>query len=1047
MEILKNLILEGPHRVDIYDPNNITINDLNSNFFVNEKDVNRVRDEIIVEKIKDLNPNVESKVIKQNIRIEDNNYKDELHFILSNISNYNIIIITEPIFKDTIIKINNECRKLNKKMIYTCALGLAGFLFNDFGKNHIISSPYDKDDKYYPIKNIKKGIKTIIQLENSLEGFPNLEDNGYIKIRDVKGMPELNDIIFKVKFISLSEYEIDVNSINFNDYTYGGFIQIISLPKNLEFKTFEEDILDPMKNKEREIIDIPYIGRSDIVHSLIISLHNKNPKFNNIIHKKSYIIDSQLLPELNDEENANILAESAKIFYNIAKEKKKKWIQIEDLYDEDSEQKEFDEEMAKNLCLYLRAELPPIVSFLGGVVAQEVIKITGKFSPFNQWFEFEFYYLSKEIKNQPDEEIKEISRYYEQIKIFGQEVQTKLSSLNVFLIGAGAIGCEYIKNFSMMGIACKNNNNSKNGVITITDFDRIELSNLNRQFLFRENNIGQFKSEVCKYFAKQMNNTININSYRYLVSSETESIFSDVFWDNQNIIFNAVDNIKARMYINEKVTIHQKYHFDAGTLGVHSNCCIFLKNVSSTYKEQNEDKKEDDLNNRENGMCTIHSFPTSIKHCIQWARNEFEYEFKEFINELNQILKGDSQYLYKTLLKSFSYYKNIKLNEITNFFDILTSKSYEKAIKYAYTNFKKKFYFEIKKILKEHPIHSKNSNGKNFYSGSKHIPIVLDFNINDEIDNLIICYIKSYANLIFNNLDLIKSEKDKNLGSKTIKEICLKVVLPNDESINEKEKNLKIKYDKIFCQNFINDLHNKLMNQLSLKSLEKIQLKEINFEKDNMKNSQFDFIYACSNLKALNFQIPQSDFLKIKNISSNIVPSIVTSNAVITGLASIQLYLLAKLLIEKEKYNNNTLETEKALKLFRNYYINIGINGYSYSYLPKKILHNEIIDIPKDWSVWDSIIFNGPLKVSELINKIEEKYNVLIKSIYSGKSMIYNDDDQKEIKNLKIEELFEKITEKSINENNKYLIFNLIANTKNGNEVRMPRIKYILNNN
>lgn len=456
IEILKNLILEGPNSVDIYDPNLIDIYDLNSNFFATEEDVSKERDVTIIEKIKGLNPNVESKVIKQNIEIEDNSYEKELDFILDTISNYEIIIITEPLSKNTIIKINNKCRKLSIKFIYTCALGLSGFLFNDFGNNHIISSPYYKDDTYYPIKNIKKGETTIIQIENSLEGFPDLGDEGYIKIIDVKGMIELNDdIIYKAKFISLSEYEIDINSNNFHNYIYGGFLQVICLPQIIEFKTFEEDLMNPMKDKEREFIDIPYIGRNDIVHSIIISLHNNEKKNNSKKYKRSYILDKELLPELNDEEKAKILVESAKIVYNNSREKKENWIQLENLYDDSSKLKEFDEEMAKNLCLYLKAELPPFTSFLGGVVAQEAIKIIGQFRPFNQWFEFEFNYLSKEIRREINEDIKHMSRYNEQIKIFGKDVQDKLSSLNVFLIGAGAIGCEYTKNFSMMGIACK----------------------------------------------------------------------------------------------------------------------------------------------------------------------------------------------------------------------------------------------------------------------------------------------------------------------------------------------------------------------------------------------------------------------------------------------------------------------------------------------------------------------------------------------------------------------------------------------------------------
>lgn len=157
-----------------------------------------------------------------------------------------------------------------------------------------------------------------------------------------------------------------------------------------------------------------------------------------------------------------------------------------------------------------------------------------------------------------------------------------------------------------------------------------------------------------------------------------------------------------------------------------------------------------------------------------------------------------------------------------------------------------------------------------------------------------------------------------------------------------------------------------------------------------------------------------------------------------------QLYLLAQLLVEKEKYNNNIIESEKALKLFRNYYINMGLNAYNYSNLPTKILHNKKNDIPKGWSVWDYIILYGPLTISEFIYKIEEKYEVIIKSIHSRKSMIFTESDSKGSRNMKVEELFEKIAGKKINSNTKYLIFNLVSKTKDGNEVNMPKIKYHL---
>jgi ubiquitin-activating enzyme E1 len=60
----------------------------------------------------------------------------------------------------------------------------------------------------------------------------------------------------------------------------------------------------------------------------------------------------------------------------------------------------------------------------------------------------------------------------------------------VWKVGSGAIGCEHLKNFVMMGLGC-----GDGGHIYITDMDIIEKSNLNRQFLFRPVNVGVRKED------------------------------------------------------------------------------------------------------------------------------------------------------------------------------------------------------------------------------------------------------------------------------------------------------------------------------------------------------------------------------------------------------------------------------------------------------------------------------------------------------------------------------------------------------------------------
>ena len=52
-------------------------------------------------------------------------------------------------------------------------------------------------------------------------------------------------------------------------------------------------------------------------------------------------------------------------------------------------------------------------------------------------------------------------------------------------MGAGAIGCELLKNFALTGVGCGGDREGVRGTVHVTDMDHIERSNLSRQFLFR----------------------------------------------------------------------------------------------------------------------------------------------------------------------------------------------------------------------------------------------------------------------------------------------------------------------------------------------------------------------------------------------------------------------------------------------------------------------------------------------------------------------------------------------------------------------------------
>ena len=170
------------------------------------------------------------------------------------------------------------------------------------------------------------------------------------------------------------------------------------------------------------------------------------------------------------------------------------------------------------------------------------------------------------------------SKYDHLTAIVGKTLMAKLKSHNVFLVGAGALGCEFLKNFAMMGMTCGD------GLVTVTDMDFIETSNLNRQFLFRSENVGQAKSLTAANAAQAMNPDLKVVASEVPVGPDTEETFDDAFWNKQNLITNALDNLKARLYVDGRCVFYRKPLMESGTLGTKANTQVRLSSVLlSTY--------------------------------------------------------------------------------------------------------------------------------------------------------------------------------------------------------------------------------------------------------------------------------------------------------------------------------------------------------------------------------------------------------------------------------------------------------------------------------
>lgn len=225
------------------------------------------------------------------------------------------------------------------------------------------------------------------------------------------------------------------------------------------------------------------------------------------------------------------------------------------------------EELFTTFAKVSAGELCPMNAVIGGAVAQEVLKAcSGKFMPIKQFM----YFDATECL--PEEGVSEAdatalgTRYDKQIAVFGKQFQEKLGNLRYFIVGAGAIGCEHLKNFAMMGVGA-----GTNGELIITDMDLIEKSNLNRQFLFRSHDVQKPKSLTAAKAIKEMNKDVKVIAHENRVGIETESTYDDEFFRKLDGVANALDNVDARNYMDRRCVFYRKWLVDSGTLGTMGN--------------------------------------------------------------------------------------------------------------------------------------------------------------------------------------------------------------------------------------------------------------------------------------------------------------------------------------------------------------------------------------------------------------------------------------------------------------------------------------------
>ena len=122
----------------------------------------------------------------------------------------------------------------------------------------------------------------------------------------------------------------------------------------------------------------------------------------------------------------------------------------------------------------------------------------------------------------------------------------------------------------------------------VTDMDRIERSNLSRQFLFRNRDVGQSKAATAVRAVQAMNPAMHCTHYEAKVGPDTESLFTDSFIDSLTAVCNALDNVEARRYMDARCVRFGKPLLESGTLGTRGNTQIVVPFLTESYGATND---------------------------------------------------------------------------------------------------------------------------------------------------------------------------------------------------------------------------------------------------------------------------------------------------------------------------------------------------------------------------------------------------------------------------------------------------------------------------
>ncbi|XP_060720529.1 ubiquitin-like modifier-activating enzyme 6 isoform X1 [Tachysurus vachellii] len=995
LEIAKNIVLAGVKSVTLHDSQQCEVWDLGTNFFIREEDIQsgKKRVEAVHFRVAELNPYVQVSV--SSLPLNDTT---DLSFLLK----YQCVVLTETSLSLQ-KRVNGFCHSQQPpiKFISGDVLGICSRVFCDFGESFEVLDPTGEEPKELFIQNISQENPGVVTcLDSRAHG---LQTGQSVCFREIVGMTELNGTTHQITVISPYSFTISDTS-SFQPYLHGGILRTVKTPKTLSFETMEQQLHNPQ-------LLIPDFSKPEAplqIHATMIALdvfkeqHNRLPVI-------GCWQDSDLLLKITEEVNGT-LKNKANVNPSLVR--------------------------CESRCA--RGCLAPLAAAVGGFASQEVLKaLTGKFMPLQQWFYLDALEVVQPLQSLPVEEFAPRGDRYDALRAcIGESFCVELHKLRVFMVGCGAIGCEMLKNFALLGVGLTR----CSGEVFITDPDLIEKSNLNRQFLFRPRHIQKPKSVTAAAVTLQINPELQVDAHLHKVCPATEDKFNDAFYSRLNLVITALDNVEARRYVDSRSVSNQKALLDSGTMGTKGHTEVIVPNLTESYNSHRDPPEE------EIPFCTLKSFPAVIEHTIQWARDKFESAFSHKPSMYNMF--------WQNYVSTFDVLKRLKAGEsMDGVFQVIKVLScrptrWEHCLALARLKFDKYFKRKALQLLHSFPLDTRLKDGTLFWQSPKRPPSPIEFDLKDLLH---LKFVVSTARLFAGIYNVPYSEK--NLSYEAVTCFLAEVEIPEykpaekvaartsyplitfiepsgasqddhietDETV-KKPDHLKLSVSSEEEREAISQLEAATSSGFTPESM---RMTPSLFEKDDDSNGHMDFVESASALRARMYSIEAADRLQTKRIAGKIIPAIATATAAVAGLVALELIKVTG---------------GYGFESFKNCFFNLAIPIMVLTETAR-VKRTQIRD-DISFSIWDrwSITGHVDFTLSEFISAVKEKYGIEPTMVVHGVKMLYVPIMPGHSKRLKL--TMQKLMKPSADRKYVDLTVSFAPETDGGEDLPGPPVRY-----